>query len=132
MPVSRLVVPGGMVSWTVVGDDGLPVEPIECYLANLVAWNGHLRQLVVMRSGSSSSLVTLPIVALTGARPPVEDVAPLSVVARSRQTSLSSKAALPGARSARSTIIWLLCSAFMGSMPAQGSPALEVAWWGWA
>ena len=31
MLVSRLVVPGGMVSWTVVGDDGLPVEPIECY-----------------------------------------------------------------------------------------------------
>jgi len=29
MLVSRLVVPGGMVSWTVVGDDGLPVEPIE-------------------------------------------------------------------------------------------------------
>ena len=35
MLVSRLVVPGGMVSWTVVGDDGLPVEPIECYLAHL-------------------------------------------------------------------------------------------------
>ena len=35
MLVSRLVVPGGMVSWTVVGDDGLPVEPIECHLAHL-------------------------------------------------------------------------------------------------
>jgi integrase/recombinase XerD len=35
MLVSRLVVPGGMVSWTVVGDEGLPVEPIECYLAHL-------------------------------------------------------------------------------------------------
>jgi integrase len=38
MKVQRLVMPvDGRRSWTVVGDDGVPVEPVESYLAYLVA-----------------------------------------------------------------------------------------------
>jgi integrase/recombinase XerD len=38
MRVHQLVVPGtGERSWTVVGEDGLPVEPVEDYLAHLAA-----------------------------------------------------------------------------------------------
>ena len=38
MRVQVLVAPGtGERSWTVVGEDGLPVEPVEDYLAHLVA-----------------------------------------------------------------------------------------------
>ncbi|HYA44968.1 MAG TPA: tyrosine-type recombinase/integrase [Acidimicrobiales bacterium] len=35
MRVSRLLLPGHVVSWTIVGDDGLPIEPVESYLAHL-------------------------------------------------------------------------------------------------
>ena len=41
----------------------------------MLAWNGRPRQCVVMRSGSSSSLITLPIVALPWREAHVEDVA---------------------------------------------------------
>ena len=37
MLVQRVVTPTGSVSWTVVGSDGLPVAPIEGYLAHLAA-----------------------------------------------------------------------------------------------
>ena len=38
MRVQRLVTPGdGRRSWTVVDDDGMPVEPVESYLAYLTA-----------------------------------------------------------------------------------------------
>lgn len=37
MLVQRVVMPTGLVSWTVVGADGLPVAPIEGYLAHLAA-----------------------------------------------------------------------------------------------
>ena len=38
MRVQRMLMPGGgMRSWTVVDDDGVPVEPIESYLGYLSA-----------------------------------------------------------------------------------------------
>jgi integrase/recombinase XerD len=36
--VQRVVMPGtGLVSWTVLGEDGLPVPAVESYLAHLAA-----------------------------------------------------------------------------------------------
>ncbi len=124
MLVSRLVMPGGMVSWTVVGDDGLPVEPIECYLAHLARLERSPETVRGYAIGLKFFFDYLADRGLDWREAHVEDVARFVGWLRApRQTSLSSRAALPGARSARSTITWLLCSAFMGSMPAQGSPS---------
>ena len=37
MVVHKVVTPGGGVSWTVLGEDGLPVAEAEAYLAHLAA-----------------------------------------------------------------------------------------------